>query len=83
MSISEAHRSWTDAAVDEHVRDLHEGAPALPWCGGRPKRPVLWALLWKNWLLCRRNLAFLFFQFLLPALQIALICLAIGADPTG
>jgi hypothetical protein len=27
-------------------------------------------LVWKNWIICRRNIGFLIFQFLLPALQV-------------
>uniref|UniRef100_T1J7J5 ABC transmembrane type-2 domain-containing protein n=1 Tax=Strigamia maritima TaxID=126957 RepID=T1J7J5_STRMM len=39
------------------------------------------ALVIKNFIQMRRNLMLLFFQFLLPALQIIAFCLAIGGDP--
>jgi hypothetical protein len=39
--------------------------------------------VWKYWVICRRNIGFLIFQFLLPALQVMWFCLAIGDQPSG
>jgi hypothetical protein len=41
------------------------------------------ALTWKNLTKLSRNPPFLLFLFLLPAIQIALFCLAFGGNPTG
>jgi hypothetical protein len=47
-----------------------EGSPAQPFCGGCPAWRIARTLVWKNWIICRRNIGFLIFQFLLPALQV-------------
>ena len=39
------------------------------------------ALLIKNFIRMWRNAAFLFFQFIIPTIQVALFCLAIGREP--
>lgn len=41
------------------------------------------ALLMKNFIRMWRNLGFLTFQFIIPAVQVALFCLAIGREPTN
>lgn len=43
----------------------------------------LMALLIKNFIILMRNVGFLIFIFLVPAVQIILICLTIGSDPRG
>ncbi|XP_025018058.1 ABC transporter G family member 20 [Tetranychus urticae] len=39
------------------------------------------ALFWKNMTRLRRNIPVLLFQFALPAIQVILFCICIGADP--
>ena len=39
------------------------------------------ALFWKNCTRLRRNIPVLLFQFALPAIQVILFCICIGADP--
>ncbi|KAI1295551.1 ABC transporter G family member 20 [Halotydeus destructor] len=39
------------------------------------------ALFWKNYTRLRRNIPVLLFQFALPAIQVILFCICIGADP--
>lgn len=41
------------------------------------------ALLFKNFIRMWRNIGFLIFQFIIPTVQVALFCLAIGRDPRG
>ena len=41
------------------------------------------ALLVKNFIRMWRNLGFLTFQFIIPTIQVALFCLAIGREPQG
>ncbi|EGD77792.1 hypothetical protein PTSG_08882 [Salpingoeca rosetta] len=53
------------------------------WGPGLPTWRNFYALLVKNMLRLGRNYGLLVFQFMLPALQIILYCLAIGRDPTG
>ena len=43
----------------------------------------LGALLVKNFIRMWRNLGFLTFQFIIPTIQVALFCLAIGREPQG
>lgn len=43
----------------------------------------LLALLIKNFIILMRNVGFLLFVFLVPSIQVVLICLTIGSDPKG
>lgn len=55
----------------------------------RAKKSLSWAewwstttaLFWKNCTRLRRNIPVLLFQFALPAIQVILFCICIGADP--
>ncbi|CAG2112185.1 unnamed protein product [Medioppia subpectinata] len=42
---------------------------------------TIMAVTWKNFTRTRRNVPLLLFQFVLPAIQVILFCLCIGADP--
>jgi len=42
---------------------------------------TIMALFWKNLTRLRRNIPVLLFQFALPAIQVILFCICIGADP--
>ena len=46
-----------------------------------PKFKNYLGILYKDSILHRRNLFYIFFQLLLPALQFSLACLAIGQEP--
>ena len=54
----------------QQLSDESEGSPPQPFCGGCPVWRIARTLVWKNWIICRRNIGFLIFQFLLPALQV-------------
>ena len=64
--------------------DLVTSSPRLSYwetCGPSPAN--LWALLVKNCLKIRRDIAMLLFIFLLPAIQVVFFCIAIGQKPSG
>lgn len=46
-----------------------------------PKLKNYLGILYKDSILIRRNIAFLFFQFLIPVIQISLTCLCVGHEP--
>ncbi|XP_069035992.1 ABC transporter G family member 20 isoform X2 [Lepisosteus oculatus] len=48
-----------------------------------PKCRNIWALMIKTFVRMKRMPGFLCFQFLLPVIQISLMCLCIGGDPRG
>ena len=50
-------------------------------CGSFLSSHRLRALLVKNFIRMWRNLGFLIFQFVIPTVQVALFCMAIGRDP--
>ena len=50
-------------------------------CAWGPRKTVTAALAWKSYKKMVRNIAFLIFQFIMPALQVTLFCLAIGGTP--
>eukprot|EP00045_Choanoeca_perplexa_P002853 m.27042 g.27042 ORF g.27042 m.27042 type:complete len:235 (-) comp11744_c0_seq2:860-1564(-) len=54
-----------------------------PKPGWAPNGTHLRSLVWKNVKRLSRNYGLLLFEFLLPAIQIIIFCLAIGGDPTG
>ncbi len=67
-------------------QDAREVAPVEPGCCGckfGPRRAKTFALMWKTYKQLIRNVAFLIFQFVLPAFQVSLFCLAIGKNPKG
>jgi hypothetical protein len=46
-----------------------------------PKFKNYLGILYKDSILIRRNIGFLFFQFLIPVIQISLTCLCVGHEP--
>lgn len=46
-----------------------------------PKKSNIKGLLYKNSILLRRDIGFLFMEFLIPIMQISLFCLCIGREP--
>lgn len=51
--------------------------------GALPRPMNVLALCWKNFNKIYRNLGLLFFQFIIPTVQVVLFCLAVGRDLTG
>lgn len=63
--------------------DLEEQPAEGNWCSTAcPRRAQMGAMMYKALKRMQRNPAFLVFQFILPAFQVLLFCLAIGKDPT-
>ena len=83
------HFSHLISAVAKNVK------AALPVCncscrvqecnpaGALPRPMNVLALCWKNFNKIYRNLGLLFFQFIIPTVQVVLFCLAVGRDLTG
>lgn len=73
-------------------KDRFKAIPAADISGAKTKRvkkslsleewwSTTTALFWKNCTRLRRNIPVLLFQFALPAIQVILFCICIGADP--
>jgi ABC-type multidrug transport system ATPase subunit/ABC-type multidrug transport system permease subunit len=50
-------------------------------CAWGPRKTMTAALAWKSYKKMVRNIGFLIYQFLMPAIQVTLFCLAIGGNP--
>jgi len=75
LNFDASHMGHTDNEISVPVEDV----PCCKHFG--PRRNKTKAMLWKNYKKLIRNYAFLIFQFLLPAIQVTLFCLAIGKPP--
>ncbi|XP_076438732.1 ABC transporter G family member 20-like isoform X2 [Babylonia areolata] len=66
------------------LTSLPRGRPSKPPCCVLPTLPsprVMLALVFKNLIIMKRSIGLLFFEFIIPSIQIILFCLCIGRHP--
>jgi len=76
-AVSQMHmnaNNFKTALSDNRRFEKKEGTFSEYW-------HTIMALFWKNITRLRRNIPVLLFQFALPAIQVILFCICIGADP--
>ena len=81
--VDEASTPHVIATSSDHDRSIKSAPESSSYDQGWCSFHRLRALLVKNLVRMWRNLGFLIFQFLIPTVQVALFCLAIGRDPSG
>ncbi len=68
---------YVNLEQEEAAREANRGC----CCAWGPRKTMTGALAWKSYKKMIRNIAFLIFQFIMPAIQVTLFCLAIGQSP--
>ncbi|XP_023931598.1 ABC transporter G family member 23-like, partial [Lingula anatina] len=78
------HLQPGEFSTNTHSTDLEHSSKCCTRCWSwfsLPKPTNILALVIKNLIIMSRNLGFLFFEFMLPSIQIILFCLCIGPEP--